>query len=329
MQGKNHQVIESVAQAMLPESVVGVIESGAFTSSGRRLAYAMQVYYTSPADLSLLVLFEQAERAGYSRYRLVPDETSDPTHARLVKAGTDLSTLTESVTDRALQALGRRRSLCARVLHQKDGSTVVFIYHMLREASIPEVDRTLFGDEVETIVLRFRDRIRFMEERSTSGAGAVIGSTIASHLLHAKAKYVAETGATGREGLDKLLSALVNDGDERLRLVEVTLEQAPLAGAPSLKLRCAKRASLAATVRALSDRQIHLLEELADVDEIGLAMDQVSGGKRRPHIFRLRFEPVDGAYLVRYSCGSLPSKVRTQFEVHMEARYDVRVVPAA
>ena len=332
VQGKSHQVIENVARAMLPEATIELVESGGFTSSGSRVAYAMQVYYVDPADLSLLVLFEEAERVGYTRYSLVPEVEGGPepsADAETVRKGLDLSALTVPVVDRALQSLGRRRSLCARVLYEKDGSAVVFIYHMLREASIPEIDRTLFGDEVETIVLRFKDRIRFVEERSQSGAGAVIAGTIASHLLGAKARYVAKTGATPRQALDRLLDTLTRDGDERLRLVELNLRQSPLAGAPTLLLRCDKSGSLAATVRSLEERQISLLEELEDVEQIGLAMDDVTGSRKRSYIFRLQFERVDGSYLVRYSCGRLPTRLRTRFEVHLEERYDVRTVPAA
>jgi hypothetical protein len=325
-------VIETVARAMLPETTVELVEDAGFVSNGRRLAYALKVYHLDPADLSLLVLFEEAERAGYTRYSLVSaaEGGSEPSAgAQLVKKGMDLAALTVPVVDRALQSLGRRRSLCARVLQERDGSAVVFIYHMLREASIPEIDRTLFGDEVETIVLRFKDRIRFVEERSTSGAGAQIAGTIASHLLGVKAKYVAETGATTQDGLDRLLTTLTRDGDERLRLVEVSLRQSPLAGAPTLLLRCDKSGSLAATVRALEERQIHLLEELEDVEQIGLAMDDLKASRKRTYIFRLQFEPRKESYLVRYSCGRLPTQLRNQFEVHMEERYDVRVVPAS
>jgi hypothetical protein len=332
VQAKNDQVIANVARAMLPDAMVKLIEGGDFVTNARRMAYAMQVYYGDPADLLLLVLFEEAERAGYTRYSLAPDTegaSGRPADSATIKRGLGLKALEVPVVDRALQSLGRRRSLCARVLHEKDGSAVAFIYHMIREASIPEIDRTLFGDEVETIVLRFKDRIRHVEERSTSGAGAAIAGTIASHLLGAKAKYVAETGASSREAVSKLLSTLSGDGDEKLRLVEVNLRQAPLSGAPSLVLKSAKSGSLSAAVRALLDRQVPLFEELDDVEQIGLMMDQVKGNRKRSYIFRLKFEAVDDSFLVRYVCGRLSTQLRTQFEVHMEERYDVRVVPTA
>jgi hypothetical protein len=332
LKGKSPEAIETVARAMLPEAVVSLIEGGAFTANGRRMAYAMKVYHSEPADLSLLVMFAEAERVGYTRYTLaLADEggAASLAEAERIKKGMDLTSLTVPVVERALAAPGRKRSQCARVMHEKGGSAVVFLYHMLREASIPQIDRTLFGDEVETVVLRFKDRIRFVEERSTSRSGAAIAGAIASHLLNAKVKYVDETGSSTQQALDKLLTTLANDGDERLRLVEINLRQAPLAGAPTLILRCDKSASLAVTVRALEARQIPLLEELEDVEQLGLAMDHVTGGKRRPYIFRLQFEAVDGSYVVRYSCGRVPSQLRTQFEVHLEERYDVRVIPAA
>jgi hypothetical protein len=148
-------------------------------------------------------------------------------------------------------------------------------------------------------------------------------------LLGARAKYITETGASTREAVSKLLDTLSGDGDEKLRLVEVNLRQAPLAGAPSLVLKSAKSGSLSPAVKALRDRQVPLFEELDDVEQIGLMMEQVTGKSKRSYIFRLQFEAVDGSYLVRYTCGRLATQLRTQFEVHMEERYDVRVVPTA
>jgi hypothetical protein len=330
VQGKSHQVIANVARAMLPAATVRLIEDGDFVTNARRMAYAMQVYYTDAADLLLLVLFEEAERAGYTRYSLAPDTagaSGQPADAAAIRRGLDLKALEVPVVDRALQSLGRRRSLCARVLHEKDGSAVAFIYHMLREASIPEIDRTLFGDEVETIVLRFKDRIRHVEERSTSGAGAAIAGTIASHLLGARVKYVAHTGASDRGAITKLLETLSADGDEKMRLVELNLRQAPLDGAPALTLKSAKSGSLSPAVRALRSRQVPLFEELDDVEQVGLMVELGRSKRKRSYIFRLQFEATDGAYVVRYKCGRLSTQMRTQFEVHMEARYDVRVVP--
>ena len=332
LQGKNQEVIADVSRAMLPAAAIRLIEEGDFVTNARRMAYAMQVYYTDPADLLLLVLFEEAERAGYTRYSLAPDverAAGQPADGAMIRRGLDLKALEVSVVDRALRSLGRRRSLCARVLHEKDGSAVAFIYHMLREASIPEIDRTLFGDEVETIVLRFKDRIRHVEEHSTSGAGAAIAGTIASHLLGAKVRYVTRAGATTREAVSKLLDTISTDGDNKLRLVEVNLKQAPLAGAPLLVLKSAKSSSLSAAVRALRERQIPLFEELDDVEQVGVMMDQVKGKRKRSYIFRLQFEAVDGSYQVKYACGRLSTQLRTQFEVHMEERYDVRVIPTA
>jgi len=328
IQGKSPEAIEAIGRIMLPEAVVRLVESGAFTATARRLAYAMQVYYQTPADLALLVLFEQAERAGYARYALVPGDGGEDA-VRRVQEGADLSGLTVSAVNQALQAFEGGRSICARVLQESDGYTLVFIYRMLREASIPEMDRTLFGDEVETIIVRFKDRLRFMEERSARHTGVLIAGAIASHLMGVEVRYEVDVSLTTQRALERLLDALVRDEDDRLRLVEINLRQSPLEGSPVLIVRCDKTGSLAPTIEALVEKQINLLEELHDLNYLGLAFDRIVGEKKRPYIFKLRIEPVGDAYFVRYSCGRLPSQSRDQFEHHLGERFDVRVIPTA
>ena len=328
LQGKGDKAIEAMGRVMLPESTVRLIESGAFTANARRLAYAMQVYYQAPEDLALLALFEQAERSGYARHTLVPREGDGAElAAQRIQEGAELSALTVPLVNGALQALEGKRSICARILPESDGSVLVFIYRMLREASIPEIDRTLFGDEVETIVMRFRDRLKFMEERSTRRAAVPIAGAIASHLLEAEVRYVADTSQSAQQALNGLLEALTKNEDDRLRLVEINLRQSPLEGSPTLVVRCGKSHSLAPTIEALQKKQVSLLEELHDVNHLGVAFDRIVGEKKRPYIFKLRLEPVDDSYLVRYSCGRLPSQLRNQFEHHLEERYDVKAIP--
>jgi hypothetical protein len=330
IQGKSHEVIDVIGRAMLPESTVDLIDSAGFTASARRLAYAMQIYYQTPADLALLMLVEEAERAGYTRYALVPQEGEGAeSAAQRIEEGTELSALTETAVNEALQAIEGKRSTCARVLPESEGSTLVFIYRMLREASIPEVDRTLFGEEVETIVVRFRNRLKSMEERSATQAGVLVAGAIASHLLEASVKYVGDARQSPRQGLDSLMDALTTAGDDRMRLVEINMRHSPLEGSPVLIIRCDKSKSLASTVKALAEKQVSVLEELQDVNYLGVAFDSIVGERRRPYIFRLRFEPVDDSYFVRYSCGRLTSRLRSQFERHLKQRYDVTAIPAS
>jgi hypothetical protein len=341
LQGKSHGAVQAIGRVLLPGPTVRLIDSDAFVSNARRLAHALSVYYQDPADLALLLLFEHAERAGYTRCVLVPRSeegehaiTEDEAEraARRIQQGLDLSALEVPVVDGALEALergrtGPRRSVCVRVLPESDESTLVFIYHMLREASIPEIDRTLFGDEVETVVLRFRDRLRSVEEHSNRHIGASIASIIASHLLQASVEYIDDTSRTAQPAVAHLLDALLGQEDDRLRLVEIYLRQSPLGGSPILIVRCDKRASLAPAVASLEDRQIPLLEELEDVEYVGLAFDSLVGEKKRAYIFKLRFEPIAGRYFVRYSCGRLPRYLRGQFERYLGENYDVRAVP--
>ena len=330
IQGKSPEAIEAVGRVMLPEDTVDAIESGVFTANARRLAYTMQVYYQTPSDLALLVLFEEAERAGYTRYVLVPQGGDGADYAvRRIQGGVDLATLTVSSVNHALQAFEGKRSTCARIVPESDGSLLVFIYRMLREASIPEMDRTLFGDEVETIVVRFRNRLQLVEERSAERTGVSIASAIAAHLLGAEVKYEADASRTTQKAWSGLLGALVNDKADRLRLTEVSLSHSPLEGSPNLVLRCDKTESLASTIKALDDRQISLLEEVQDVNYLGVAFDRVEGGKTNSYIFRLRVEPAGDSFFVHYSCGRLPTRLRNQFERYLRKQFDVTAIPTA
>ncbi|RLC84084.1 MAG: hypothetical protein DRI79_13335 [Chloroflexi bacterium] len=341
LQGRSHEAIHTIGRVLLPEPIIALIDSDAFTPNGRRLAYAMQAYYQNPANLTVLVLFEHAERVGYTRYALVPRaeegdhairEDEAEYAAQRIQEGEDLSALTVPVVDQALQTFetrhgGRKRSTCARILQESGDSTLVFIYRVLREANIPEMDRTLFGDEVETIVLRFRDRLRSLEERSTKHIGVSIASAIASHLLEAKVEYIDDTSRTTRQAVDGLLDSLLKREDDQLRLVGICLHQSPLEGSPVLLVRCDKSKSLAPTVEFLEEKEISLLEELEDVEYISLAFDRIVGERRRPYIFKLRFEPIAGSYFVRYSCGRLSRYLRNQFEHYLREKYDVRAIP--
>lgn len=341
LHGKGHEAIETIGRILLSEPIIHLIDSGVFTADGRRLAHTMHVYYQNPPDLALVLLFEHAERAGYTRYTLVPwadegnhaiSEVEAEHAAQRIQDGLDLSALTVPVVNHALEMFEARRgggkhSICARILQESNGSILAFIYRVLREASIPEMDRTLFGDEVETIVLRFGDRLRTLEEHSAKHIGTSIAGTVASDLLGAKVKYIDDTNRTTREAVDNLLNTLLQTDDDRLRLVEIYLSQSPLEGSPILIVRCDKTKSLAPGLEFLEDKQISLLRELDDVRYIGLAFDRIMGDKRHPYIFKLRFDPIADFYFARYSC-SRPSKyLRSQFEGYLRDHYNVRAIP--
>lgn len=338
LQGKSPEAIPAIGRTLLPKQTVALIDSGVFTPSGRRLAYAMQVYYQDPQDLFRLMLLEYAERANYRRYTLVPDDESEQAE-QTIWEGKEPSALSKAVVDQALQEFetrhkGRRQSTCVGILPEpeKEDSTLVFIYRTLREAHIPEVERTIFGDAAETIVLRFRNRLRSLEEHSSSRVGASIASITARHLFAAEVAYIEDTDRTTQQSVDNLITTLLDHRDERLRLVEICLPHSPLEGNPLLNIRCDKSKSLAPTIHFLDEKGIPLLKqkELGDGEYIGLAFDLTVGGKSRSYIFKIRFEPADppGSFFVRYTCGRFPRYIRNQFERYLWEKYHVKSLPA-
>jgi len=341
-----HDAIEMISKTLLPTTVCELIDKEGFDANSKRLLYAMQVYYQEPAQLRLLMLFERAERGGYTRYSLVPkafegdelvaDEIAEQATMQ-IQQGVDLGTLSAPMINEVLREFearrgGNRRSTCFGVhLMEDEQVAFVFIMRQFREAYIREVERTIFGDEAELIVLRLGDRLRTLEERSEKKIGAAIAGDIASHLLGgAKVEYLEDQTRTTRTDLERLIQTLKQGSDESLRLQEVYLRYAPIAQSPVLILRCEKDTDLSAPLDYLEQRNLRLLDDLQDIRNINVVYHlEAATRKTRSYIFQLFLESVTHEqYFVRYSQRGVPTDIRRRFERYLRENYNVRIAPS-
>ena len=346
IRNRRHDAIEIISKSLLPAIICELVEERGLDDNSKRLFYAMQVYYREPTQLRLLMLFDRAERGGYTRYSLVPkafegdepvaDEIAEQA-AMKIQEGVDLGTLSEPMINEVLREFearrgGNRRSTCFGIHFMEDGQIAfVFIMRQFREAYIREVERTIFGDEAELIILRLRDRLRTLEERSEKNIGAAIAGDVASHLLgRAKVEYLEDQTRTTRTDLERLIQALRQRNDEALRLQEVYLRYAPIAQNPVLILRCEKDADLSASLGYLEQRNVRLLDDFQDIRSINVVYHpEVATRRTRSYIFQLFLESVTHEhYFVRYSQRGVPTDIRRRFERHLRENYNVRIAPS-
>lgn len=241
---RRYDSIETAGLSLLSQNIGDFIRDSELDPKSKRFAYATQLYYHDPLYLRLMILFERAEALGFTRYVLAPmryDERDEPLDAdeiaeveRRVGAGIDHNILEIRMVNSVLEDYERgersgRSSRCYGVHHLPgSGRSIVFIYRDLREALIREVDRTLFGDEAELIVLTFFDRLRGLDSHSIGSTAPQIASFITARVLDgARVIYLKDDSYSSDEAIQLLLDRVSQALDERLRLQEVYLDVAP------------------------------------------------------------------------------------------------------
>jgi hypothetical protein len=231
------------------------------------------------------------------------------------------------------QGPGRKRSMCFDVFEDEENEmTEIFIFRDLRESHIREVDGVVFGDEAELIVLRLYNRMRSVEEHSSTGVGARVATALASSLLDAsQVHYIKDAELTEQDDLQALINTLADDKDARLRLRELYLEDAPIQDSPTLILRCKKDESLSRSLAFLQARDIDLLTDLQNIRnlKIGFAIpSDEDPDKTDLYSFTVYCERASSMrYFVPYAVANIPTKVRIEFEAYLRGEYNVRAVP--
>lgn len=342
---KREDAFGSASHLLLGEESYGLVQSSGIDQNSRRLLYALLAYADDPGKVQVLMLFESAEKAGYTRYMLAPmvedaagqpladDVVEEAKH--LIEEGADLDEIDAEWMDHALESFEQRHGhlrSCCYDLHRENGTVVVYVFRFLREAQIRETDSVVFADEAELIVLRLYDRIRLIDVHSTSSVGAQVAAMMASILLDVdNVRYLKDEELTMDESMNALVAALRGADDDRLRLRELYLRSAPLPEEPSLVLRSDGSESLAAPLHHLAQQGIDLLHDLEDVRSFKVAfVVPVAPGRERAYSFTVHMERVRvGRWFSPYSVANIPTHIRSDFESYVKETYGVQVVPGA
>lgn len=368
LHGRSHRAVADMGQLLLPPSVVEALSQSPLNPRSQRLLTAFLIYCEEPENLQLVMLYERAERYRYNRYTMVPQIEENGTvrldgaefappqkagHRNLahrrsasfqdkenVRGTSDTEagvrgTIALEVINNALRRFesgpsGGRNSVCLRVLNHSDGATMVFIYRNLQQRSISEMTRTLFGEQVETIVLKFYRKYQILEARSTKGIGHLIAQSIVTEILGQRVRYIDDAKRTPLPALRRFVAAIRHGEDPKLKLVEVYLSSAPLPESPNLILRGTREHPLTRTIDFLEQRDCLLFEDLEDVRHVGVAFSTDDCGQAVSHLFKLRFDiqAVEWA-VTRYLTTHANSRICSAFESHLLNCYDVTAIPTA
>ncbi|MBK8048719.1 MAG: hypothetical protein IPK16_17305 [Anaerolineales bacterium] len=332
LQNRRHDSVAAAGRLLLRVDAIAAIEGAGFTPRGLRLAYALAAYGQDPDDLTLIALYERAERCSFARYSLaLPPDDADGGAQRPSDALA--SSFNRATVDAALHEFeansgGGGRSLCLRVLQEPDAGFLVFANRVLREVGIHELDSTAFTDEAELLVLKFSPDLAQLEAHSTRRIGAKIGETIASKLLGQPVVYVDSAVINPDAVVRRLVDRLQSDSTSALELTEVQLRQAPIAGSPALTLRSQDGRSLNRALTAFSDCGIELLSDLDNIRSLSVSF-RATHGDTAPHQFKLRLLRTTGGIHVQYTSAQTARRTRPQFEEHLKQTYGIAATPAA
>ncbi len=300
---RRSDAIEAISSLILPQAQFDLVYSSDIDVKSKRLCYSLLVYLENPHQLRLLMLYERAERAGYTRYVLMPraevsgeplTEESAELVRQHIEKGADLATLDEGRVNDVLEMFeakhGDHRSLCFDLFRDAATEmTLIFILRHFRESHIREVDGIVFADEAELIVLRLADSIRMIEEHSASGEGVRIATDLAAQLLkEPNVEYIEDTCLTSREAFVAFIDMLANAADDRLRFQELYLGTAPIDESPRLILRCDKTTNLSGSLDFLKHRNVDLLQDLDSIRNINIAfVVETANRQQKAFIFKV------------------------------------------
>jgi hypothetical protein len=337
--------IETISRLILPDEQFNLVSKSDIETNSKRFCYALLAYVENPHFLRTLMLFESAERAGYTRYYLVPDvpEEDDPRLAerlseeaeKAINQGIDIATLDvgfiNDVLDKFERTHGRKESLCFDIFFDPENEAAsVFILRSLREAFIREIDRLIFGDEADLIVLRISENIRGIDERSERSIGVEIANEIAKASLDIQnIKFIKSDETTNTKNLQALFKALMNESDERLQFRELYLETAPVDGSPILMIRSDEGETIVDALRFLENRNVSLMQDYEDINniKIGFVVEK-SDGSIKPYSVKVFFDYIgQNLYRLTYSTANLATYIREDFEHYLEENYDLQVIP--
>ncbi len=335
VKNKHHRPVRRVAEAIIGKDRFKYCEKVCGRDNDAlRLALCSIAYFLDPTNLTLIYLYERAERFGYNRYNLIPNDNV------VIQQGIDLGKVDQQVVESALKALDQitGQKVISRCfgIYTESHRVTVFVKRQFRPAKIVEADQTLFGDEADPIVLRFSDRLLELEERSEqqishAPVGKRIADEIATLLISKNARYEEVVSKTEVTNLRLFLDNLREDLDDALHLVEITLSQAPIPGQPKLSIRGNELKDLKPSLQALKEKGVDLLADPGLISRLVVSFrwaSSVLGGKTADHQFTLHLHKFDPEqFVIRYSQMIVETEKREAFEKYIKAHYGIIASP--
>lgn len=305
-----------------------------------RFAFALLVYCTEPRRLLVLHLAVQTEDLAFSRYKIGTSSVEDSSDAEqslaaLAQAIAESPKLLESLDEQAINTslqtfeadrATEKESRCWCVHRDSEtGRKTIFILRQTREEHIQAVDKVVFADKAELIVIRFMANIEIVELHARDKTGReLVGHFIGNQIRQPNVSYENIPPKVEPSALVALVRKLSEDGDRKLRLIGVQLRQAPLAGHPCLALDVQPGDSLRPALLQLKNQQLDVLAELRVIERLTLRFST----ETKESSFDLRPAcQTDGWYQVAYSAFKVGADTKKTFEEHLGKTHRVHVYP--
>lgn len=283
-------------------------------------ALLFALYRLDPVHLVTVYHLEKLHTTGFARMKLKGD-------ARKPNNKTFEQFLTPSVVERVLSQFDAKRrdgriSEFKNIVRHRDHH-LLFVRREERRSMLLRSGRPLFGFRPEWIVLDFRDNGRRVDIASISMSIPLeIANGLAAAYFRGDCEYENEMQVTYRPQIDKFLEVLTRDGCDFLKLVEISVKNSPLDGAPTIKISSEDGESIAESVRHFEKSVGRIID---DVDMIK-SIKGLYSGKRVKLLFQ-RVPDVKDGYDVRYTDNVLNARERRTIEAKLrEEPHGLRVL---
>ncbi|HUT56506.1 MAG TPA: hypothetical protein VNA25_01375 [Phycisphaerae bacterium] len=308
------------AAAVLPAKAVEACRSG--ENGFDTLALLFALYREDPAHLRTVYHLEKIHSTGFARMKLKGK-------ARRQEKTSFVEFLTPEVIERALLEFdrgendGRTSEFKNIVLHGEHH--LVFIRREEQRSMLIKSRHAIHAFKPDWVVLDFRENGRGVGISSRSTTLPVkIANRLASAYFGQRQEYANEVQVTYEQQIVKFLDRLRRDQciDDGFTLVEVSVRNSPLDGAPGLRISSEDSESIAESIRHFEKAVAKIMDRLGLVKSIKV----LYADKR----VMMKFEPVEGVeqgYIVRYQDAVLNAKEREAFLSRLrEEPYGLRVL---
>ncbi len=232
--------------------------------------------------------------------------------------------LTASRVTAALEGLdlgiGESSPIFEMVVRRRDGSYLLFLRRNLRRTFhwSPDGQQIAHGHDAEVIVLHLLDggrRVRISS--TTSEVPRRIADRLATVHFGRDCAFEDDKPAVHHAQVGNLLAAITDPGDGRLPILELLVDNAPLAGGEQLMLSAKGKADI---IRQIDDFEARVGDLLEDIDAIARVKVRFRGNR-----VSLFFPKIDGVRVVEFGDGRLDNNKCAAFTELMREDFGIEV----
>ncbi|WP_263789497.1 hypothetical protein [Salinibacter sp.] len=338
---KREGPIERLARHTLPEPYFRRLTGDDVRITTKKHLMVLSLFFEKKERLRTLMLYNRAERAGYVRHELRPDDeaedSGDDEYEQVlstIKEADTSSKITQENVNEALSAYedsqGGRESRCFDVFEDVSGQEgkLVFILRSQGEEHIRQVDGYLFTDRADFFVIRLQDDVRVIDTHPRIRWDASLSAGVVGRVIdEPDVEYVQQREPTPKDNIESFLRVLKKDEDSRVQLYELDLEDAPISESPRFILRGEKETSLTSAIRDLETNNVRVLDKVDDINLVGVSFD-TDLGTEGAYIFKFYIlRDQEGNYFLPYSDAVKATDACRQFENYLSEHYGVHVFP--